>query len=158
MEIPFSLCSSDQHTTSSLMCRSVLHLLSFVVTFVVLCSDRIAQHYSITVWPAILWPGQEAHCEQGSEFSFYSFPIAVLVLSRLTLKFGETRIKPYPGKHDILWHTVIPVFQWQNFLVPTANSCFGKNIIYICVSKSKGCIAAFSFFHHFPKVLPPPGQ
>lgn len=73
--------------------------------FVVLHPGRTAQRCPVTAWPTVCyWDKSEpllARCEPSAYFSFYSFPIALLVPSRLMFSLDETRIKPYPGKNKI---------------------------------------------------------
>ena len=71
--IPFSLYSRDSCTTPSEMCRSWVCLLVFVVAFVVLCSDTVAQHYSIALWPAIYYQDKKCIVNRAFNFLFTHF-------------------------------------------------------------------------------------
>lgn len=153
MEIPFSLSSRDQRTTASLTCRALLHLLGFVVGFVLRQGSTALLYYCLACY---LLPGQEAHCEQGSEFSFYSFPIAVLVLSRLTLKFGETRIKVLGNK--IFFGKLIYLYFMVQFFSPHCQQLlWKKQSLHLCFQKQR-VHCSFFLFHRFPNALPEPND
>lgn len=73
MESPFSLHSRDQCTTPSILRRSSLRLLVFVVAFVVFCLAKIAQHYTITVWPAVYCQDKRHIVNRALNFPFTHF-------------------------------------------------------------------------------------